>query len=119
MPIFRVVPLFLSFPALPGLPAHSFTYPRCYGQSWTDPLSAAGLSDEERVRRQFMSPFVEQKDIHFVHTEVRCRSPCLDSILFWSALFQVSLVQLCSVALWSALLSLVLLSSVHLDPAQF
>ncbi|CAM9817948.1 unnamed protein product [Scytosiphon promiscuus] len=38
-------------------------------KSWRDPLSAAGLSDEERVRRQFMSPFVEQKDIHFVHTE--------------------------------------------------
>eukprot|EP00903_Cladosiphon_okamuranus_P022088 g20311.t1 len=33
-----------------------------------------GLTEEERARQQFMSPFVEQKDIHFVHTqEEGCR----------------------------------------------
>ncbi|CAM9638065.1 unnamed protein product [Ectocarpus sp. 6 AP-2014] len=34
-----------------------------------DPLSAVGLSEEEQVRRQFMSPYVEQKDIHFVRSQ--------------------------------------------------
>eukprot|EP00752_Nemacystus_decipiens_P002150 g2049.t1 len=37
-------------------------------------VGLAGLSDEERVRQQFMSPFVEHKDVHFVHTqEEGCR----------------------------------------------
>lgn len=30
----------------------------------------SGESEEEQVRRQFMSPFVEHRDIHFVHTQV-------------------------------------------------
>ncbi|CAM9433494.1 unnamed protein product [Ectocarpus sp. 12 AP-2014] len=39
-----------------------------------DPLSAVGLSEEEQARRQFMSPYVEQKDIHFVQSqEEECR----------------------------------------------
>lgn len=35
-----------------------------------EPISVEGLSEEEQVRRQFMSPFVEQKDVLFVQTEV-------------------------------------------------
>ncbi|CAN0434611.1 unnamed protein product [Pylaiella littoralis] len=34
-----------------------------------EPISVEGLSEEEQVRRQFMSPFVEQKDVLFVQTE--------------------------------------------------
>lgn len=30
----------------------------------------AGVSEEEQLRKQFMSPFVEQKDVHFVQSQV-------------------------------------------------
>ncbi len=40
-----------------------------------DPVASglAGVSEEEQARQQFMSPFVEQKDLHFVRTQVSYR----------------------------------------------
>lgn len=35
------------------------------------PRSGAGIAEYEHLRRQYLSPFVERKAVHFVHTQVR------------------------------------------------
>lgn len=35
-----------------------------------DSSAESGLSEQERLRKQFMSPFVAHKDVHYVHSQV-------------------------------------------------
>lgn len=38
-----------------------------------DYSAESGLSEQERLRMQFMSPFVAHKDVHYVHSQVCSR----------------------------------------------